>query len=158
MTKVRKDGYSEAQQKELLKVSRGKTATNKLKALAKKWKKTHSAVHQKWNSLLSAAKKTPKHVVVASTPPDGIKPMVFKDVEFKDPRSVTTAEELSMRAGLDAAMKGPLLQVNRGLVFPRRYQTRAKKYLEEKFPANKFAFCKNDSDKDGDTVILVKRV
>jgi hypothetical protein len=162
MTKERKDGYSKKQQKQLLAIKPGSGVHKvKLKTLAKRWKKSESAISQKWTSLHNTHKtKVAKVKAPRVTAPktsrsnvsrpyaDKIAPMIFESIEFVDPKvKVSQDEQLAMQKGIDSAIKDEQLSTKRAITLPKKYEKRAKEYLKEFYPQNVFSFHKDPKDK-----------
>lgn len=129
--------------------------SSRIKELARRWKMKENRVWQKWYDLHNGRSKT--GIKTNRKINKSIQPMQFKEIECSDfSQRVTEDEEISMRKGLDLAIKKTLFIKDRGIIFPKRLVNRAKKYLSEDYPSQIFSFHKYKTDKK--FVILRKRV
>lgn len=142
--------FTKKEEDALLKIPFGRESTSLLKQFAKSINRSYGTVWQKRYSLHKLSSHAPK--TNKSVPA-----MQFAEVDFVDTRSkVDKREELSMMNGLDQAIKGPLANKGRGILFPKRLMGRAKKYLAKKYSSSVYSFHGRKGDKTN--VVLTKRM
>jgi hypothetical protein len=150
MAKVVREKYTPKQEDKLLSIPLGPGGLEKVNKLAKKWGKGEPGMRSKWYNLHAnkvAKPRTAKHNV-ERTYASKIAPMIFKSVEFVDPKvKVSQDEQMAMQKGIDSAIKDEQLTTKRAINIPKKYELRAKKYLKEYYPQNVFSFHKDPKDK-----------